>query len=224
MLASRPVLLHALIQAKSSNPEDDLHATIRQTLKTLSEACIHSARNTHSLIMEEWINGSLPIFGYFYAHYLFSSALVMVVSSQVYSENANDFALFEAAFEILRAMSDHGNLAAAEFYDNLECVRQCLDPGIQPETGVSQPTGTVRMSNNSTEPLPVISSQQAGTVRNNSAPCNPDTTAGFSTNDMAFLGESMEEFLAQPGVDFDLADPSFTDGVDSWPNLSLWTG
>ncbi|CAG8056975.1 unnamed protein product [Penicillium salamii] len=224
MLASRPVLLHALIQAKSSNPEDDLHATIRQTLKTLSEACIHSARNTHSLIMEEWINGSLPIFGYFYAHYLFSSALVMVVSSQVYSENANDFALFEAAFEILRAMSDHGNLAAAEFYDNLECVRQCLDPGIQPETGVSEPTGTVRMSNNSTEPLPVISSQQAGTVRNNSAPCNPDTTAGFSTNDMAFLGESMEEFLAQPGVDFDLADPSFTDGVDSWPNLSLWTG
>ncbi|CAG8253688.1 unnamed protein product [Penicillium salamii] len=224
MLASRPVLLHALIQAKCSNPEDDSHTTIRQTLKTLSEACIHSARNTHSLIMEEWINGSLPIFGYFYAHYLFSSALVMVVSSQVYSENTNDFALFEAAFEILRAMSDHGNLAAAEFYDNLECVRQCLDQGTQPEAAVTQQTGTVRMSNNSTESLPVISSQQAGTVRNNSVPCNPETTAGILTNDMAFLGESMEEFLAQPEVDFDLTDPSFTDGVDSWPNLSLWTG
>ena len=37
------------------------------------------------------------------------------------------------------------------------------------------------------------------------------------------LGESMEEFLAQPDVDFDLLDPSMTDAMSSWPNLSLWT-
>ncbi|CAG8186528.1 unnamed protein product [Penicillium olsonii] len=224
MLASRPVLLHALIQAKCSKPQDESQVAIRQTLKTLREACIHSARNTHALIMEEWINGSLPIFGYFYAHYLFSSALVMVVSSQVYADNGNDFALFEAAFEILRAMSDHGNLAAAEFYDNLECVRQCLNQSDQPEIGLSQQAGSVRLSEHSTEPLPMISSQHMGSSKDHNIPGIAETTAGNLTNDMAFLGESMEEFLAQPDIDFDLIDPSMTDGAYSWPDISLWTG
>ncbi|CAI7611893.1 unnamed protein product [Penicillium bialowiezense] len=225
MLASRPVLLHALIQAKCSNAEEsDSHATIRQTLRTLSEACIHAARHSHSLIMEEWINGSLPIFGYFYAHYLFSSALVMVVSSQLYPENGNDFAMFEAAFEILRSMRDHGNLAAAEFYDNLECIKQCLDRSNQPEAGVSQQVESARATNNSSEPLPMIASLHSGNFRNSSVPYIPDTTAGNLTNEMAFLGESMEEFLAQPDIDFDLGDPSITGDVYSWPNLSLWTG
>lgn len=226
MLASRPVLLHALIQAKCSKPEeDDTHANIRQTLKTLSEACIHAARHTHSLIVEEWTNGSLPIFGYFYAHYLFSSALVMVISSQVYSENSNDFALFEAAFEILRAMSNHGNLAATEFYDNLECVQQCLNKNRPSEGTVAVQTGSVHVVENLTEPLPVIPANQLGTFGNTGGFCMSDATApGSLTNDMAFLGESMEEFLAQPDVDFDLLDPSMTDDIYSWPNVSLWTG
>lgn len=51
----------------------------------------------------------------------------MVISNEVNSENCNDFALFDTATEILRAMSDHGNLAATEFYDNLEEVRGCLN-------------------------------------------------------------------------------------------------
>lgn len=174
--------------------------------------------------MEEWINGSLPIFGYFYAHYLFSSALVMVVSSQLYPENVNDFALFEAAFEILRSMRDHGNLAAAEFYDNLECIKQCLDRSNQSEAGVSQQVESARTTNNLSEPLPMIASLHSGTFRNSSVPYIPDTTAGNLTNEMAFLGESMEEFLAQPDIDFDLGDPSITGDVYSWPNLSLWTG
>lgn len=148
----------------------------------------------------------------------------MVVSSQVYPENSNDFALFEAAFEILRSMSDHGNLAAAEFYDNLECVKQCLNQSNQPEAGVPQQVGSVRVTDNSNEPLPMIASHQLGAFRNSSVPCVPDTTTGNLTNDMAFLGESMEEFLAQPDIDFDLSDPSITGDVYSWPNLSLWTG
>jgi hypothetical protein len=223
MLASRPILLHALIQTKCPKPnEDESHANIRQTLKTLSEACIHAARHSHSLIVEEWTNGSLPIFGYFYAHYLFSSALVMVISSLVYPENSNDFALFESAFEILRAMSDHGNLAATEFYDNLECVQQCLNQNRQSEGAVTVRTRSVHVAEDTTETLPLVPSSQSG-IFAPGAFCM-DTTAGGLTNDMAFLGESMEEFLAQPDVDFDLLDPSMTDGVYSWPNLSLWTG
>ncbi|OQE35137.1 hypothetical protein PENCOP_c014G04673 [Penicillium coprophilum] len=225
MLASRPILLHTLIQATSPNPfeEGSSQPNIRQTLRTLSDACIHAARHTHSLILEEWTNGSLPIFGYFYAHYLFSSALIMVISSLVYPENTNDFALFEAAFEILRGMSSHGNLAATEFYDNLECVKQCLDSmkgadGGHPQSDIS------RISGSSHDSLAVIAPNQLGLLGNTTVSGIPEATAPANpSNDMAFLGESMEEFLAQPGLDFDLLDPSLTDGVYSWPNLSLWT-
>jgi hypothetical protein len=225
MLASRPVLLHALIQATSPEPivEDSSQTNIRQTLKTLSDACIHAARHTHSLIVEEWTNGSVPIFGYFYAHYLFSSALIMVISSLVHPENSNDFALFEAAFEILRAMSSHGNLAATEFYDNLECVKQCLNEKSESEGGRFQ-NGSSRVVESSTDSLAAIAPNHLGLFGNTAASGVQEATLPTNpTNDMAFLGESMEEFLAQPDADFDLLDPSLTDSVYSWPNLSLWT-
>lgn len=224
MLASRPVLLHALIQATSPEPatEDNARTNIRQTLKTLSDACIHAARHTHSLIVEEWTNGSVPIFGYFYAHYLFSSALIMVISSLVYPENSNDFALFEAAFEILRAMSSHGNLAATEFYDNLECVKQCLEK-IRTSEGGHVQSDLSRVAESSTDSLAIIAPNQLGPFGNTAGSGIPEhTVPGSYANDMAFLGDSMEEFLAQPDVDF-LLDPSLTDTVYSWPNLSLWT-
>jgi hypothetical protein len=227
MLASRPVLLYALIQATCSESanEDTAHTNISQTLKTLSDACIHAARHTHSLIVDEWTNGSLPIFGYFYAHYLFSSALIMVISSEVYAENGGDFALFEAAFEILRAMSSHGNLAATEFCDNLDCVRKCLEKQrgseSKPPVQVDQPLVT-EQSGAMPSTTPTLSGRRSsafgllGTVPEAPAP-------GTLTSDMSFLGESMEDFLAQPGVEFDLLDPSMMDAMSSWPNLSLWT-
>jgi hypothetical protein len=45
---------------------------------------------------------------------------------------------------------------------------------------------------------------------------------------MVFLDESMEQFLAQPDVDFGPLDPSgvpisVADAVYSWPDFSLWT-
>lgn len=225
MLASRPVLLHALIKVKSLIPgDDDTHVNIRQTLRALSDACIHAARHSHALIVEEWTNGSLPIFGYFYAHYLFSAALVMVISSQIYPENGHDFLLFEAAFEILRVMSDHGNLAATEFHDNLACIQQCLDRSTQAEVVFPQEIQSVNIIENPTDSLSMNAPHQQGKPTNASTSIANTTTTGTLNNDVAFLGESMEAFLAQPDIDFEFLDPSMNDSVYSWPNLSLWTG
>ncbi|OQD83111.1 hypothetical protein PENANT_c018G10763 [Penicillium antarcticum] len=227
MLASRPVLLYALIQTTYSEPpeEDAAHPNIRQTLKTLSDACIHAARHTHSLIVDEWTNGSLPVFGYFYAHYLFSSALIMVISSQVYPENSGDFSLFEAAFEILRAMSNHGNLAATEFYDNLECVRQRLDQQGASESRPSLQFDRSFVNDQSGAHPSMMPTLLGGRPSDLSLVGSvPEAIApGNLTNDMSFLGEGMEEFLAQPDVDFDFLDPSMTDAMSSWPKFSLWT-
>ena len=95
---------------------------IFQAVITLSEACIHAARHSRTLVVDEWINGSLPMYGYFYAQYLFFSTLTLVISSllgPISIGNFSDIESLETAIEILHRMTDHGNIAAAEFYENL---------------------------------------------------------------------------------------------------------
>jgi hypothetical protein len=249
ILATRPILLYTLIQSRDADHADQ-HTTQThvQTLKTLSDACIHAARHNHSLIVAEWTNGSLPIMGYFYAHYLFSAALIMVLSSQIQSDNHSDYALFETAFEILRAMRDHGNLAATEFYDNLECVQQCLDKTQPSHVNPSAKRGSTAHNSltgqssripdqHPTDALPVLpdqAAQRASEVGLSGGSALPDTNGNGGAlgstfgNEMVFLDESMEQFLAQPDVDFGPLDPSgvpisVADAVYSWPNFSLWT-
>ncbi|KAB8076408.1 fungal-specific transcription factor [Aspergillus leporis] len=124
ILTTRPTLLHLLIKLNETNANND---TISQPVLTLGEACIHAARHSHSLILTKWINGSLPVFGYFHAHYLFSSALVLAMSSFLPIGSPSDLGAFESGLEVLRSMSENGNLAASEFYHNLEQVKHCLD-------------------------------------------------------------------------------------------------
>lgn len=232
MLATRPILLFALIQSKKDTEEDPNQSSPlkEQTLKTLSDACIYAAKNTHSLIVEEWANGSLPIYGYFYAHYLFSCALIMVISSQINQDNYSDFSLFETAYEILRMMRDHGNLAATEFYDNLESVRQCLDENtVSTNRKVSSSSlipgpGNPDALSFLTDPAHRPSEVSLG----GNIPLPDATGHGNLSDEMIFLDESMEEFLAQSEVDFGPLDPSglpvnVADAVYSWPDFSLWT-
>jgi hypothetical protein len=186
--------------------------------------------------------------GYFYAHYLFSAALIMVLSSQIQSDNYSDYTLFETAFEILRAMRDHGNLAATEFYDNLKCVQQCLDKTQPSSVNPSAKRGSTARNSltgessrvpdqhpTQTDVLPVLPDQAARRVSEvglSGGSALPDmssaSTLGTFGNEMVFLDESMEQFLAQPDVDFGPLDPSgvpisVADAVYSWPNFSLWT-
>ncbi|CAG8055672.1 unnamed protein product [Penicillium olsonii] len=135
ILSTRPTLLHLLMtlgQTKPSGTESESgtetdSASVSQPVLTLSEACIHAARHSHSMILTRWINGSMPTFGYFHAHYLFSSALILAMSSFVPIGNPSDMTGFDSALDLLRSMTENGNLAAAEFYKNLEQVKICLD-------------------------------------------------------------------------------------------------
>lgn len=115
--------MHLLIKLS----ENDSQSPLPQPVLTLSEACIHAARHSHSLILTKYFNGTLPVFGYFHAHYLFSSALALAMSSFVPVGSPSDMGGFETALEVLRSMSENGNLAAADFWQNLEQVNFCLE-------------------------------------------------------------------------------------------------
>ncbi|KAL4754489.1 hypothetical protein BDW72DRAFT_200723 [Aspergillus terricola var. indicus] len=128
ILTTRPTLLH-LLKLTETGSTTTAKETISQPLQTLGEACIHAARHSHSLILTKWINGSLPVFGYFHAHYLFSSSLVLAMSAFVPLPLGSpaDLNAFETGLEVLAGMSENGNLAASEFYHNLVRVKGCLD-------------------------------------------------------------------------------------------------
>ncbi|KAF7121766.1 hypothetical protein CNMCM5793_009319 [Aspergillus hiratsukae] len=127
ILTTRPTLLHLLIKVSESDAPTNKDNAISKPVWTLGEACIHAARHSHSLILTRYINGSVPVFGYFHAHYLFSASLVLAMSSLLPIGSRNDLGAFETGLTVLQSMSENGNLAASEFYQNLEQVKHCLE-------------------------------------------------------------------------------------------------
>ncbi|KAE8152897.1 fungal-specific transcription factor domain-containing protein [Aspergillus avenaceus] len=219
ILATRPIILHALFQRRGHRQNDE---DLPQPVITLSEACIHAARHSHVLIIEEWVNESLPIYGYFYAQYLFSSAIILVISGLLPTVGSPaDLDSLDTAMEILYRMMDHGNLAAAEFYENLKRVKQCLPraPGSSsiendhrsytPE----QPRGSVASVSNMDQ---LVDSSGLATV----------PVAGLTT-EMAFLEPTMQDFLGRTDNEMDLVYPegfSIDESsiIDAWPT-AFWT-
>ncbi|CAG8946833.1 unnamed protein product [Penicillium salamii] len=160
ILSTRPTLLHLLMTLSQTKAATDRSETetgaetepdsvsVSQPVLTLSEACIHAARHSHSMILTRWINGSMPTFGYFHAHYLFSSALILAMSSFVPIGNPSDMTGFDSALDLLRSMTENGNLAAAEFYKNLEQVKICLDSYRGVKVGRSERSAQVASATN----------------------------------------------------------------------------
>lgn len=188
ILTTRPTLLHLLITLRQNNGSRPLGENIRdsvsQPVLTLSEACIHAARHSHSMILTRWINGTCPSFGYFHAHYLFSSALILAMSSFVPIGNPNDMSGFDSALDVLRSMSENGNLAAAEFFHNLEQVKVCLDVyrgASKPQKSDSEPELSVDMTTN---PPAVAALRSISGLASTLAPSSahlPGVLAGAST-------------------------------------------
>lgn len=157
------------------------------------------------------------------------------MSSFVPIGNPADIGAFEAALEVLGSMSGNGNLAAAEFFLNLEQVSVCLDV-YRARTGngngnatAAIPPGSNNLNTSSSSsamiPGPMLATPAESDMGLN--PANPpgtfpmrDTAEGFTTA-MAFLEPTMQDFLAQSDLDLGLLHPVDTFMSESG---SLYTG
>lgn len=159
------------------------------------------------------------------------------MSSFVPIGNPADIGAFEAALEVLGSMSGNGNLAAAEFFLNLEQVSVCLDV-YRARTGngngngngtAAIPSGSNNLAASSSSSamipgpmLPTPAESDMGLSATNPPGTFPmrDTAEGFTTA-MAFLEPTMQDFLAQSDLDLGLLHP-----VDTFMNESgsLYTG
>lgn len=158
------------------------------------------------------------MYGYFYAQYLFSAVIVLVISSLLPSTgNPADLEALDTAIEILHRMSDHGNLAAAEFHENLRRVKQSLptDLGLNVDRDIQvQMPGQPFCS-------PLIPATGARFMEPTAA-----NSAGFTT-EMAFLEPTMQEFLGRSDNEMDFIDPDLlaiedATGLNTCPT-PFWT-
>ncbi|OOF98645.1 hypothetical protein ASPCADRAFT_139909 [Aspergillus carbonarius ITEM 5010] len=236
ILTTRPTLLHILIKLSEADGTrcEDIEE-ISQPLLTLGEACIHAARHSHSIILTRWINGTLPTFGFFHAHYLFSSAIVLVMSSFTPIGSPADLGAFETGMEVLRSMSENGNLAATELYKNLEQVKFCLDrylserrrdsrsrrnaaaaigPGTTSASDAAASAAATATPISGTAPPPHALAEGLMPADFGFHPATTvveggmvrDATSGFTTA-MAFMEPTMQDFLAQSDFDLGMLHP-----------------
>lgn len=227
ILAIRPVLLNLLvchIKNNFSPPNEE----ITPIIGVLSEACIHAARYCLKLCVEEWTSGSASFFGYAFPAYLFSSALILTISSLLPLGDPNDIASVDIATEILRVLSGSHSLAAKDLYEHLQRVRLCLNrrlstPPLPPTDDVNIPPipdPSVRLPLEHQSPLPL----SGASMDYSQLPIEEagDTLSPYLTTEMTLRNPLMQDFLAQSSLDVGSLDaPEIPNDFDA---AFVWAG
>jgi proline utilization trans-activator len=123
---TRPILLY-LFKNRFSLTADAAGATtsprtFSPTTLALAESCVQAARASNSILSRCFVEGSLASFGYFDAHYLFSSTLILIMSA-VMDPNVAMSDAISYAFTILKAMKEDGNIPSCDYYERLQRTR-----------------------------------------------------------------------------------------------------
>ncbi|KAI6914301.1 hypothetical protein KC318_g585 [Hortaea werneckii] len=201
ILATRPILLHVL---RRKLADAQAEADIPESALVLSDACVRCARHSYDLLTENWTNGSLMVFDYFDAQYLFSTATILAAS--VFCErihNSADRDRLECVAEFLLQLKLNGNLAAAEFHQHLHAIMSLMqDLYTRPASSQAFQEPSGQISNAQTEPI------------DEQVQHNGRAAAELTLNDPFF-----QELLAQPTVDLQFIDQaSFGDFNPSFYN------
>ncbi|KAF5013319.1 hypothetical protein FDECE_669 [Fusarium decemcellulare] len=127
--AARPIVLYVFRMRRESHKiAAEERPPIGEAAQTLSDACIQCARRCCRLLIELWINGSFPTFEIAYVHHLFSSSIVLAISSlSQTNESQSDSDDFDAAMQILRQLDENGNFAAREFSKHMQATKTILE-------------------------------------------------------------------------------------------------
>lgn len=234
ILAIRPILLsmldHHYVQPQSK--------PLPPALSTLSEACIGSARQTLILCAEEWSSGSLPVYGYAFAQYIFTSSLVLVISSLLPCGTPKDHEYIETASEMLRCLVASGRFVAQDFSIHLHRVRDCSSQfSSRPSSTEGISLYSYLQNPPSTTPATVQPGDTGGTrgmlshppyphcypMPNSDSTFNPTIPA---TPNLALYQPGIQDILSQSVLDIDLLQPLEFPGSESFINpyvsFPLW--
>lgn len=136
----------------------------------LGEACIYAARASANILEQLWISGNISTFGYFDAHYTFSTTVVLMISRALRPNTEDDDAI-ALALTLLHSMVEDGNIPARELIDRISALQRDFEMlrssegsgGLMTEstTGFITSTGTFAANINRNSRLSPSQSRQA---------------------------------------------------------------
>ncbi|KAL1648132.1 hypothetical protein SLS58_002459 [Diplodia intermedia] len=129
ILTTRPILLYVFkyhVRPAGAAASPNTARPLSPMTAALSEACIHAARSSNKLLAQLWIDGAIATFGYFDAHYIFSSSIVLLMSN-ILNPSEFDKDSIDLAWSLLQSMADDGNLPATEYCERLALLQKDLD-------------------------------------------------------------------------------------------------
>lgn len=170
------------------------------------------ARKTHRLLIDAWMNGLFPTFDYALTRYLFSTCIVLAISSLSQDQWPNtESDEFEAAVQVLDQLGQNGSQAASEFSRHVEATRSLMESHRSAQRQGENDRASVRAS-----AVPNVA--------------NPAGLEGWRTDADAYtagfhLSEpSLQDLLSLPHLDLDTLETPFSnDGFQSfyWPDLGV---
>jgi hypothetical protein len=149
ILTTRPILLYVFklknpfaSESSGAGPRDNDDtdtATISDTVRSLADSCVAAARTSNAIIAQLFVENSLATCGYFDAHHLFASTLVLIISA-ISSPNASDSDAVQTAFQLLMMMRDNGNVIAGEYFARLLNIQWSVNRLFTRTTAVQEAT------------------------------------------------------------------------------------
>jgi len=138
ILVTRPVLLYVFNQTITAQGTPYRTPSIPPLVYFPAEEPIQAARQTSDLVTQSWVDGCN--LGCFDAHSIFSSAMILAISSLLAS-NGSDGRLFDTTSQILHNFAEHGNLTAAEFLSHIELISRSMKPHCEKSSRSQTSTG-----------------------------------------------------------------------------------
>lgn len=133
ILATRPIFfpcLRAYYEACKKG-HSNRPRPLSELVEGLSEACVNAARTSSSIIAQLRSNRDLATFGFFDALSIFSSTLILMMSSTIqYKSHEGDRGKVETSVKLLKTMRDDGNISAHNYYDQLMQLKDDLDHAV----------------------------------------------------------------------------------------------
>lgn len=172
----------------------------------LADACVHAARSSNGLLTQLWIDGGMAIFGYFDSHYLFSSTIILMMSSILGTTNSDaDREAVDTATDIMDSLVKDGNLPAVGFYQHFLEMHKVLHEFI--EHGGRQSAQTTEQPTAAAPGVRLDAAAGAG-------PMN-DTNSAFLVQS-ALDDPSIQSFLTQPDIQW-----GFPSGMEMAGDMTL---
>ncbi|TVY36614.1 putative transcriptional regulatory protein [Lachnellula subtilissima] len=130
ILTTRPILFYLFRQkfAQTSNSSEDSRPSSHMTT-VLADACVQTARKSNRILSQLWVDGCLAMYGFYDALSIFSSTLVLMISTAMEDPDAyatNDDDGIGVAWSLLRSMRDDGNVPASDYYEQLAQIEEDL--------------------------------------------------------------------------------------------------